>query len=139
MSTITVKWVDSKLMLGVDSRGVPIVVSSMPERVPKWLGLKPSDLLLISAASCSMYDVIGILQKQRMNVVDLEVVCDGVQLEEPPYKFTHIHLKYIVKGNITAEKLERAINLSQDKYCSVLATIRPGVEISHEYEIVSDT
>lgn len=138
MSTITVKWVESKLMVGVDTRGVPIVISSIPERDPKWMGLKASDLLLISAASCSMYDVLQILKKQRMNVDHLEVICEGTQLNDPPYKFTHIHLKYIARGKIAADKLERAIYLSQDKYCSVLATLRPSVEISHEYEIISD-
>lgn len=138
MGSVSVKWVDSKLMIGVDSRGVPLVISSWPERDPKWLGQKPSDLLLISAASCAMYDVLAILKKQREPLISLEVLCEGEQLNDPPYKFTKIHLKYLIRGEVAAEKLERAINLSQDKYCSVLATLRPSVEITSDYEYVND-
>lgn len=138
MGIINVKWVESKLMIGVDSRGVPLVISSSSERDPRWSGLKASDLLLISAASCTMYDVVGILTKQRVPFQAVEVVCDGEQNSDPPHKFVKIHLKYIIRGKVSADKVERAINLSQDKYCSVLATLRPSVEITSDYEIIED-
>jgi putative redox protein len=125
-------------MIGVDSRGVPLVISSWPERDPKWMGQKPSDLLLIAAASCTMYDVLEILRKQREPVETLEVLCEGTQLEDPPHNFTKIHLVYSIRGDVSAQKFERAIDLSQNKYCSVLATLRPSVEITSEYEYVND-
>lgn len=136
MGKVSVKWVDSKLMVGVDSNGHPLVISSWPERDPQWSGIKPSDMFLLAIASCSMYDVLEILKKQRVNIEDLEVVCIGEQQSKPPHRFVSIHLVYLATGNIAVEKLERAITLSQDKYCSVIATIKTGLEITSEYQII---
>ena len=63
IGTVSVKCVESKLMIGVDSYGHPLVIGSLPEREPQWAGLKPSDLLMLAAASCSGYDVDMILTK----------------------------------------------------------------------------
>ncbi len=136
MSTVVVKWVESQLMTGVDSYGHPVVIGSWPERQPEWAGLKPSDLLLLAAASCSAYDVIMILTKQREPLNGLEVTCTGEQLPDPPYTFTRIHLHYTVKGAVNPNKLARAIRLSEEKYCSVINTLKPNVEITSDYEIV---
>jgi putative redox protein len=89
----------------------------------------------MSAASCSMYDVVTILKKQREPLESLDVYCTGEQASEPPHRFTHIHLQYQFKGKLKQGNVEKAISLSQDKYCSVLATLRNSVEISSDYEI----
>lgn len=138
MSSVVINWVRSRLMVGVDSRGNSIVIGRDQKQEPVWSGVKASDLLLISAASCSMYDVVEILEKQREPLEDIQVFCDGEQAPEPPHRFLTLHLKYRVYGKISPEKLERAIQLSQDKYCSVLATIRPNLRFSSEYEIVDE-
>ncbi|MBN2147246.1 MAG: OsmC family protein [Anaerolineales bacterium] len=140
-STVGLKWVDATLMVGSDSNGRPIVIGSkggkdQPPGQPSWLGLKASDLLLLSAASCSAYDVITILEKQREPLEDLEVTCTGQQNSEPPYVFETIHLHYRAKGKVSAEKLARAIHLSEDKYCSVLNTLRASVQLSSDFEIL---
>lgn len=62
--------------------------------------------------------------------------CEGVQIDKPPYNFLKIHLHYILTGALEAKKLEKAINLSEEKYCSVINTIRPGVQISNDFEII---
>ncbi|GAB4530528.1 MAG: OsmC family protein [Anaerolineales bacterium] len=134
MSTVHVKWIESKLMMGVDSFGHPLVMSSWPEREPQWAGLKPSDLLLLAAGSCSMYDVVEILQKQRQPLLGLEVTCTGEQATEPVYRFTHIHMHFRAVGDIVSEKLERAIQLLAEKYCSITNSL--NVEISRDFEIV---
>lgn len=134
-STVALKWIESKLMTGVDSFGHPLVIGSSSEKEPKWAGLKPSDLLLLAAASCSTYDVVEILTKQREPLVGLEVQCTGEQEPEPPYRFTKIHLHYKVCGEVNPVKLERAIRLSEDKYCSVLNTLKPTVQITSDYEL----
>jgi putative redox protein len=136
MSTVALKWLESQLMAGVDSFGHPIVIGSWPEKEPQQSGLKPSDLLLLSAASCSAYDVIQILIKQRQPLDGLEVHCTGEQEPAPPYKFTKIHLHYKIAGQVNLTKLERAIYLSQDKYCSVVNTLKPVVQITCDYELV---
>jgi putative redox protein len=139
MGTVSVRWITSKLMLGADSGGRTVVLSSWPDRDPPMVGIKPSDLLLLAAASCSMYDVVEILKKQREPFNNLDVTCMGEQLPDPPYTFTHIHLVYRVFGLVSEDKLEKAIFLSQEKYCSVLSTLRGSVNITHEYEIIADT
>jgi putative redox protein len=123
-------------MVGVDSRGRTLVIGRDENQDPMWAGVKASDLLMLSAASCSMYDVVEILEKQREPLEDIQVECEADQDPDPPYRFTRMHLKYKVYGKISPEKLERAITLSQDKYCSVLATIRPNLTFSSEYEIL---
>jgi len=136
MGTVAVKWIESKLMTGVDSFGHPLVMGSWPEKQPEWAGLKPSDLLLLAAASCSAYDIVMILTKQREPLTGLEVACTGEQESEPPYQFTSIHLSYTLKGPLNPKKVERAIQLSEDKYCSVINTLKPAVKITNDFEII---
>ncbi len=138
MGTVTIKWIDSKLMTGVDSFGHPLVIGTWPEKEPQWAGQKPSDLLLLAAASCSAYDVIMILTKQREPLAGLEVICTGEQESEPPYQFTSIHLHYAVKGPLNPKKVERAIRLSEEKYCSVINTLKPAVDITSDFKIIEN-
>ena len=79
----------------------------------------------MAAAACSAYDVVEILGKQREPLVNLKVTCEGEQDSQAPYTFTKIHLHYLAYGAINPENLERAIQLSEEKYCSVISTLRP--------------
>lgn len=137
MGTVTVKWMDSLFMAGIDSKGQSIALGWDENRDPVWTGTKPSDLLLLAAASCSAYDVILILTKQREPVENFEVYCTGEQQAEEPYTFTKIHLHYKLWGSLNASKVERAIKLSEEKYCSVINTLKAGVEMSSDFEIVN--
>jgi len=137
-STVNVQWIESTdlLMAGIDSRGTPVVIGITEDDDPLWRGLKASDMLLMSAASCSAYDVVVILKKMKEPLESLEIICSGQRADEPPRKFTHIHLKYILKGQLNPDSVEKAIQLSEDKYCSVLNTLKGSVEITSEFEIV---
>ena len=137
MGTVAVKWIESRLMTGVDSFGRPLVIGNWPEKEPEWTGLKPSDLLMLAAASCSAYDVVMILTKQREPLAGLEVTCTGQQESEPPYQFTSLHLHYTVQGPLNPQKVERAIRLSEEKYCSVINTLKPSVKITNDFELVA--
>jgi putative redox protein len=134
--TVNIRWTGARMFLGADSRGAAIPIGFNRDEDPTWSAVKPSDLLLLAAASCSAYDVVEILQKQREPLEGLDIQCTGEQITEQPYKFVTIHLKYIIKGAVNPKKVERAIQLSEDKYCSVLATLRPSMEISSEFEII---
>lgn len=138
MGTITLRWLEEHMMVVSDSNGHSIVVGRSPDPEFQWVGVKPSDLLLMAAAACSSYDVVEILLKQREPLLDLKVTCTGEQKQEPPYNFTHIHLNYIAYGDVDAQKLEKAIQLSEEKYCSVTNTLRPGAEITNSYQIIRD-
>ncbi len=134
MGQIRIKWVEDRLMVGSDSNNNSIVIGRTLQ-ANHGEGVKPAELLLMAAASCSGYDVVEILQKQRQPLRNLEVICSGDQLKDPPYSFTRMHLHYIVYGDLDGEKVERAIQLSQEKYCSVIATLRPSIPVTYDYEI----
>jgi putative redox protein len=135
-STVFIRWIHSTLMMGMDSRGRSMLIGKDNESNPEWLGLKPSDLLLLSAASCTAHDVITILKKQREPVLGFEIICTGEQLSNPPHSFVGIKLKYLIKGNIDKDKLEKAISLSEEKYCSVISTLKLALNIDSSYEII---
>ena len=136
MGTITLRWLEDHLMIGSDTHGHSVVIGRSPEPPNDWVGMKPSDLLLVATAACSTWDIVEILAKQRQPLEDLKVVCTGEQVPQPPYAFTSINLHYVARGAIEADKLEKAIRLSEDKYCSVISTLRPRVVITSDFEII---
>jgi putative redox protein len=136
MGTIILRQVEKFLMVASDSNGHTIAIGRSPDQENGWAGAKPSDLLLMSVASCSAYDVVDILTKQREPFTDFKVICTGDQKSDPPYRFTKIHLLYQVYGKVNPAKLEKAIRLSQEKYCSVVNTIRPDTPVTFEFEII---
>lgn len=141
MSNIALKWTgaDSQLFIGRDSFGHVVMSGSWPNEDPnwqEWKAVKPSDLLLLSLASCSAYDVVMILRRQRQNLTQLYVHVDGKQNAEPPYQFTDIHQHYVLSGEGLDEgKVAHAIELSEERYCSVAATIRGVAKLTHSFEI----
>lgn len=142
MGNIAVKWTgqNSQMFMGRDSFGHVVMSGSWPVEDPlwqEWKALKPSDMLLISLASCSGYDVVLILARQRQKLTNLYINVKSEQAPEPPYQFTHIHQHYIVEGdNLDPKKVERAIELSEEKYCSVAATISGVAKLTHSFEII---
>jgi len=135
MSTVHVKWIESKFMVGSDSSGHAIPICYSKDREPIWNGVRPAEMLLLAAASCSMYDIIEILEKQREPLKNLEVACSGENQTEPIYQFTKIHLHYKVQGDVNAEKVAHAIQLSVEKYCTVINTFKDCVKITTDFEI----
>jgi putative redox protein len=144
MGKIALKWMgdDSQMFIARDTFGHVVVAGSWPkdndESWIEWKGIKPSDLLVMSLCSCSAYDVVVILRRQRQELTGLEVTADPTQMSEPPYAFTDIHLHYRVTGrNLDPAKVARAISLSEEKYCSVAATIKGVTRITHFHEVVN--
>jgi putative redox protein len=96
----------------------------------------PMETVLASLAGCSSFDVVTILKKKRQNITNYSVEAEAEMNDEPPEVFTKIHIKYIVIGkDISKEAVERAIQLSYDKYCSVGAMLKKTAEITTSYEI----
>jgi putative redox protein len=97
----------------------------------------PVELLLIAVGSCTAVDVISILEKQRQQVTEYKVEVTGERRAEHPRAFTKIHVHHIVYGrDVSPQAVERAVQLSDEKYCSVAATVRPTAEITTSFEIV---
>ena len=135
MGTATVKWIGGKQFVGIDSTHHSVVLSTPDEGV----GIKPSELLLIAVASCSAVDVVEILAKKRMPLTRLEISATGEQDQDPPWTFRKIYVRYLISGkNLTEKAVSDAIRLSEEKYCSVAATIRPTAQIITEFEILEE-
>src|SRR5512135_1024095 len=131
-TTTTLHWLSGKRFVGIDSTNHSVVLSSKDEGV----GVRPSDMLLIALASCTAVDVVEILAKKRMPLDSMEVITTGEQDADPPWTFRKIHLKYRLSGKgLTDKAVEQAIQLSEEKYCSVAATVRATAEITTEFEI----
>ena len=97
----------------------------------------PLELLLVSVAACTAADVISILLKKRQDVTDYRVEVTGERVDDHPMKFTAFHVHHIVHGRSVSEKaLADAIELSDTKYCSVAATVRPTATITTSYEVL---
>ena len=133
MTTATVKWIGGKQFVGIDSAHHSVVLSTPDEGI----GIKPSELLLLAVASCSAVDVVEILEKKRMVLTSFEISVSGEQDKEPPWTFREIHIHYQVGGkNLTEKAISQTIQLSQEKYCSVAATIRATAQIISDFEII---
>jgi putative redox protein len=99
----------------------------------------PMETVLASFAGCTSFDVVSILKKKRQNITGYNVETEAERTDEPPEVFTKIHIKYIIKGkNVSKDAVERAIQLSYDKYCSVGAMLKKTAEVTTSYEIIQE-
>ncbi len=120
-------------MLAGNESGNSIHIDGAPENSQ---GVRPMQLLLMAVGSCSAIDVIGILKKQKQPLDDIKVEVDGEREKNDTFSlFKKIHIHYKFYGNIDEKKVERAINLSLDKYCSVSKTLEKTADISYSFSI----
>jgi putative redox protein len=132
---VKLDWVRSRMFVGTDHLGRSIAIGYLREDEPEGQAVNPSDLLLLAAASCSAYDVVQILEKAKQPLEGLKVDVSAEQSQEAPYPYVSLHFNYIVRGKVDPERIQRAMQLSQDKYCSVLATLKPGLSFTSEYTL----
>jgi len=102
-------------------------------------GAKPIELALLALGGCTAFDVIGILRKMHQTVTGYNVELHAEQEPEPPTVFTRVTIKHILRGSIKPEALQKAIHLSETKYCSVSAMIGKTAKIETTYEIIPET
>jgi putative redox protein len=96
-------------------------------------GPRPKSLLLTALGGCTGMDVVSLLAKMKVSFDALAVEVEGEAREEHPQVYTRIHLRYVLKGNaLDREKIDKAVDLSLDKYCAVHAMLSKSVAISHE-------
>jgi putative redox protein len=135
MATVELTWTQKLQFVGTDSTQHAIVISSANEE--NRTGVKPSDLLLLALAGCTAVDVVEILQKKRQDLAGLTIHVSGEQAADPPWAFRRIHVVYEVRGqDLSSKAVEQAVALSEDKYCSVRATLASQVEITREVRVV---
>jgi len=130
IETVRADWIEDQVFLLRDHFGFPVVMTHP-------MGVSGADLLPMSLIGCSVWDVIAILRKQRQQVTKLEVSADSVRDDEPPWRFREIHILYKITGRaLNPERVRRAIDLAEQKYCGVYATLREAVEITSRFEII---
>jgi putative redox protein len=135
MADVTLAWTGDRIQfVGTTAYGDPVLVGGDAEGP----GAKPSDLLPLSLAACTAYDVVEILRKQRQDLHRLEVTVRSTQDPDPPWTFRAIHMRFVLTGTVDPTKAAKAIDLSEAKYCATAATLRPVVAITHEVVVVPE-
>jgi putative redox protein len=136
VQTAIVHYAGNDLFVGITPSGHAITLDTSHDRSS---AATPMELLLIGLGSCTAVDVISILQKKREHVKEYRVEVRGERREDHPRSYKRMEVRHIVRGkNISPKSLVQAIELSESKYCSVAATLRPTVEIVSSYEIIAE-
>ena len=137
MGQVQVNWLQNFQFVGTDSTKHSVVISG--HGPDDGIGMKPSELLLVSLGSCTGYDVVNILTKKRQNLSGLRISVSGEQAADPPWPFQTIHIHYELRGtNLDPQAVEQAIQLSEEKYCSVSATLSQAATITYDFTITND-
>lgn len=133
---VRIKWIENVCFAGESESGHAIVMDGAPEGGGRNLGPRPMETVLIGTGGCTAYDVIHILRKARAPVTGCVVEIDAERAPEDPKVFTRIHFHFIVTGKgLKAPQVERAIQLSAEKYCSASIMLGKTAAISHDYEL----
>jgi len=133
MQTASVKWIGEQKFVGIGPSGHAIVFDSDREsnRAPG-----PMEFLLLALGACTATDVVTILEKKRQKLESLEVICSGERAKEPPTVWTKLEILYRLRGKLEEASVKHAIQLSEDKYCSVAAMLKKTAEVTWSYEIL---
>jgi putative redox protein len=138
MDTVHVRWVEKRQLVGWDAAGHGVVMDTPAGGTGEGTGPRPIEVLLYALAGCTMIDVVGVLEKKRLDVRGIEIVVSGVQREdEHPHYYETIDLEYVVTGvDVPDAAVARAIELSETKYCSVKGCLGPQVRVTTHFRVV---
>lgn len=132
----TIKWVDNVQFVAETGSGHAVVIDGAPEYGGRNTGVRPMELVLAGAASCTAFDVVLMLKKSRQNFTSLCVDADAVRAETDPKVFIAIKLTFKLSGKgLDPAAVERAVKLSKDKYCSATAMLGKSAAITTEIVI----
>ena len=133
LTEITATWKGEMTFVGQNAVGGTVQMGTLDGKP----GVGPMQLLLVAIAGCTGIDIVSILQKKRANLTDMQVKVAGKRADDYPMIWTHIHITYLLWGNsIKAKDVEQAIELSENKYCSVGIMLGKSAKISSEYKIL---
>jgi len=132
----SVKWRQNASFEGCSGSGHRIIMDGPPEAGGENLGIRPMEMILLGLGGCTAFDVMLILKKGRQEISDCVVELRAQRADTGPKVFTHIHIHFIVTGkNVSEKQVNRAIELSAEKYCSASIMLKNSVEITHDFEI----
>lgn len=131
-----IKWVENVSFIAESGSGHAFLMDGAPEGGGRNMGPRPMEVLLMGTGGCTAYDVVHILRKSRAPVTDCVIEIDAERAEEDPKVFTKIHFHFIVTGNgLKPAQVERAVQLSAEKYCSASIMLGKTAAITHDFEI----
>lgn len=133
MQTGTVKWIGEQKFVAIGPSGHAITIDS-DRASNKAAG--PMELVLLALGACTATDVVAILEKKRQKLESLEVICSGERAAAPPTVWIKLELLYRLRGQLDDVAVRHAIQLSEEKYCSVSAMLRKTAALSWRYEIL---
>ena len=134
---VRAKWVEGVSFVGETGSGHTLVTDGAPDAGGRNVGMRPMELVLLGAATCTAFDLVLILKKARQPIGDCVVEAEAERAETEPRVFTKIHLKYVVAGRgLDPRQVERAVKLSKDKYCSATQMLGKTAAITYEIAIV---
>jgi putative redox protein len=133
MQTATVKWVGEQKFLATSPSGHAITLDS--DRTTN-TAPGPMEMVLMALGVCTATDVVIVLEKKRQKLAALEVICSGERAENAPTVWTKLEILYRLHGTLDENAVKHAIQLSEDKYCSVAAMLKKTAKLSWRYEIL---
>ena len=134
-----VQWLDGRAFVGESGSGHAVVMDGSPESGGRNIGIRPMEMLLLGLGGCTAFDIVMILERMREKVTGLDIALEGERAAEDPKVYTHVKLIYKVKGRkLKPANVERAVNLSAEKYCSASAMFAKSATIEHSFEIIED-
>jgi len=132
-----VKLIEGVSFVGQSESGHSVVMDGAPEAGGKNLGVRPMEMLLMGLGGCSAFDVVMILRKSRQPVTDCVADLSATRADSDPKVFTRIHVHFTVTGkDLDSKRVEQAVKLSAEKYCSASIMLGKTAEITHDFEIV---
>jgi len=133
----TIKWIDGMMMVGESPSGHSIVMDGPEEFGGKNLGIRPMEMLLLGIGGCTTIDVVSTLEKMREKISDCKAEITSKRAKDHPKVFTDIHIHFLIEGNdLNEKKVDKAIKLSADKYCSASIMLGETANITHDFEII---
>jgi len=134
-ATITLQ--EGSTFEGVAGSGHRVTMDVAPEVGGRNLGLRPMEMVLLGLGGCTAIDVLHMLRKGRQPIADMRVELDAERADDAPKVFTRIHVHFVLTGaGLDPHKIERAIKLSANKYCSASMMLNKTAEMTHDFEIV---
>lgn len=136
MATVKVTHTRKMQFTGINEAGLSAAMDAPVEHGGEMAGIGPMDMILISLGGCTGMDVIDILRKKRQEVTGYEMNITGKRAEEHPKVYTNIRIEHVVRGkNILPAAVKRAVELSTEKYCSVIGMLKHVVDIDVSFRI----
>jgi len=134
-----VQWLDGRAFVGESGSGHAVVMDGAPDSGGRNVGVRPMEMLLLGLGGCTAFDIVMILERMREKVTGLDIALEAERAGEDPKVFTHVKMIYKVTGrNLKPANVERAVNLSAEKYCSASAMFEKTAKIEHSFEIIEE-